>query len=155
MTVSFVCRTESALPPERLFDLARSVDAHVDSQRGAGERAIAGVMSGLIEEGQEVTWRARHFGVPLTMTSRITALEFPASFTDEQVRGPFKFFRHVHEFQATETGSIMTDRVEFKAPFGILGSLAERLILRGYLQRLIAHRGRFLTGLPGDQPPGL
>ncbi|MHA7298264.1 SRPBCC family protein [Pseudarthrobacter sp. MDT3-1] len=146
MTVSFVCRTESALPPERLFDLARSVDAHVDSQRGAGERAIAGVMSGLIDEGQEVTWRARHFGVPLTMTSRITALEFPASFTDDQVRGPFKSFRHVHEFQATETGSIMTDRVEFTAPFGILGRLAERLILRGYLQRLIAHRGRFLAG---------
>ncbi|MGY4543433.1 hypothetical protein ACVWY0_003373 [Arthrobacter sp. UYNi723] len=36
MTVSFVCRTESTLPPERLFDLARSVDAHVESQRGAG-----------------------------------------------------------------------------------------------------------------------
>ncbi|MGY4543434.1 ligand-binding SRPBCC domain-containing protein [Arthrobacter sp. UYNi723] len=103
-------------------------------------------MSGLIDEGQEVTWRARHFGVPLTMTSRITALAFPASFTDEQVRGPFKFFRHVHEFQAAETGSIMTDRVEFAAPLGILGRLAERLVLRRYLQRLIAHRGRFLAG---------
>lgn len=146
MTVSFVCRTESTLPPERLFDLARSVDAHVDSQRGAGERAIAGVMSGLINEGQEVTWRARHFGVPLTMTSRITALEFPTSFTDEQVRGPFTSFRHVHEFRPTQTGSVMTDRVEFTAPFGVLGRLAERLVLRRYLQRLIAHRGRFLAG---------
>lgn len=146
MTVSFVCRTESTLPPERLFDLARSVDAHVDSQRGAGERAIAGVMSGLINEGQEVTWRARHFGVPLTMTSRITALEFPTSFTDEQVRGPFTSFRHVHEFRPTQTGCVMTDRVEFTAPFGVLGRLAERLVLRRYLQRLIAHRGRFLAG---------
>lgn len=146
MTVSFVCRTESTMPPERLFDLARSVDAHVDSQRAAGERAIAGVMSGLINEGQEVTWRARHFGIPLTMTSRITALEFPTGFTDEQVRGPFTSFRHVHEFESTQTGSIMTDRVEFTAPLGFLGRLAERLILRRYLQRLIAHRGRFLAG---------
>ena len=146
MTVSFVCRTESSLPRERLFDLARSIDAHVDSQRTAGERAVGGVVKGLIGEGQEVTWRARHFGIPLTMTSRITALEFPTSFTDEQVRGPFTSFRHVHEFRSTGTGSIMTDRVVFTAPFGFLGRLAERLILRRYLQRLIAHRGRFLAG---------
>ncbi|RAX47193.1 cyclase [Arthrobacter sp. AQ5-06] len=145
MTVSFVSRTESALTPERLFDLARSVDAHVDSQRGAGERAVGGVTSGLIGEGQEVTWQARHFGLPLRMTSRITALEFPDSFTDEQIRGPFKFFRHVHEFQATATGSIMIDRVEFAAPLGILGRVVEDLVLRRYLQRLIAHRARFLA----------
>ncbi|MGN6442013.1 MAG: SRPBCC family protein, partial [Arthrobacter sp.] len=115
MTVSFTCRTESQLPVEQLFDLARSIDLHVDSQRDSGERAVAGVTSGLIGEGQEVTWRAKHFGIPLTMTSRVTHLDFPRSFTDEQVKGPFKAFRHVHEFEPTAAGSIMTDRVEFTA----------------------------------------
>ncbi|UZX04277.1 SRPBCC family protein [Arthrobacter sp. CDRTa11] len=145
MTVSFVCRTESVLPRKQLFDLARSIDAHMDSQKGSGERAVGGVRTGLIGEGQEVTWRARHFGIPLTMTSRVTAVDFPGSFVDEQVRGPFKSFRHVHEFESAGEGSIMTDRVEFAAPFGILGRLAERLFLRRYLQRLIAERGRFLA----------
>lgn len=148
MTVSFVCRTESSLPRERLFDLARSIDAHVDSQRAAGERAVGGVVKGLIGEGGEVTWRARHFGVPWTMTSRVTALEFPTTFTDEQVRGPFKTFRHVHEFEATATGSIMTDRVEFTAPFGLPGRVVAHLLLRPYLRRLIRNRGRFLSGTP-------
>ncbi|ALV42475.1 cyclase [Pseudarthrobacter sulfonivorans] len=147
MTVSFVCRTASALPPERLFDLARSIEAHMDSQKAADERAVGGVTSGLIGEGQYVTWQARHFGVPLKMTSRITALDFPNSSTDEQVRGPFKTFRHVHEFESTATGSIMTDRVEFRAPFGILGRLVEDLVLRRYLQRLIVDRGRFLSSM--------
>ncbi|MFP5368408.1 MAG: SRPBCC family protein, partial [Actinomycetes bacterium] len=96
MTASFVCRTTSSLRPEQLFDLARSVDVHVDSQKGSGERAVAGVTSGLIDEGQEVTWRAWHFGLPLTMTSRITRFDYPRSFVDEQVRGPFKSFRHIH-----------------------------------------------------------
>lgn len=146
MTVSFVCQTETPLPQERLFDLARSVDAHVDSQKGAGERAVGGVTSGLIGEGQEVTWRARHFGLPLTMTSRVTALDYPRSFVDEQVRGPFKAFRHIHEFEAAPGGSIMTDRVEFTAPFGLLGRVAEKLVLGPYLQRLIESRGRFLAG---------
>lgn len=146
MTVSFVCRTESALPRERLFDLARSVDAHTGSQKSAGERAVGGVTEGLIGAGQEVTWVARHFGVPLRMTSRVTALDFPNTFTDQQVKGPFRSFRHVHEFESTPTGSIMTDRVEFTAPFGLLGRLVERLLLRRYLERLIAKRGLFLAG---------
>jgi ligand-binding SRPBCC domain-containing protein len=147
MTASFVCRTQSSLPPERLFDLARSVDVHVESQKGSGERAVAGVTSGLIGEGQEVTWRARHFGLPLTMTSRVTQVDFPRSFTDEQVRGPFRSFRHVHEFEATPGGCIMTDRVEFTAPFGLLGRAAGKLVLQPYLQRLIRDRGRFLAGI--------
>lgn len=52
-----------AAPVERVFDLARSIDMHQDSMKGSGESAIAGVTSGLIGEGEEVTWRARHFGV--------------------------------------------------------------------------------------------
>ncbi len=153
MTVSFVCRTESTLSREHLFDLARSIDAHVDSQKHARERAVGAVTTGLIGEGQEVTWRARHFGIPLSMTSRITELEFPARFVDEQVRGPFKCFRHVHEFEATATGSVMTDRLEFAAPFGPLGRMAERLVLRRYLERLITLRGRFLAGSPLNPGP--
>lgn len=145
MTVSFVCRTASGLPPERLFDLARSIDLHLESQQRSKEKAVAGVTTGLIEEGQDVTWRARHFGIPLTMTSRVTALDFPHSFTDEQVRGPFTAFRHVHEFEATAAGSIMTDRVEFAAPLGILGRALERLVLAPYLKRLIAVRGHYLA----------
>ena len=39
----------------------------------------------------------------------------------------------------------MTDRVEFRAPFGPLGRIVERLVLRRYLERLIAERGRFLA----------
>ncbi len=45
------------------------------------------------------------------------------------------------------TVSIVTDRVEFTAPFGILGRLAEKLVLHRYLERLIVDRGRFLAQL--------
>ncbi|WP_331711964.1 SRPBCC family protein [Arthrobacter sp. B6] len=69
----------------------------------------------------------------------------PVSFTDEQVRGPFKSFRHVHEFQSTAAGSIMTDHVEFTAPFGLVGRVVERFVLRQYLERLIAARGLYLA----------
>jgi hypothetical protein len=54
--------TSIAAPTERVFDLARSIDLHTERTAGTGERAVAGVTSGLIGLGEEVTWRARHFG---------------------------------------------------------------------------------------------
>ncbi|MET1051075.1 MAG: SRPBCC family protein, partial [Mycetocola sp.] len=94
-----------------------------------------------------VTWRAWHFGVPLRMTSRITALNPPHSFTDEQVRGPFRSFRHEHEFRPSGAGTLMVDRVSFAAPFGVLGRVVERLVLASYMKRLIERRNTFLSGV--------
>ncbi len=145
VTVSFECETAAAAPVQRMFDLARSIDAHVDSMSSTGEKAIDGTTTGLIGLGDHVTWSARHFGVRWRLTSRITAMTEPTSFTDEQVRGPFTRFRHVHEFVADGPGTRMIDHVEFEAPFGPLGLLAERLVLRRHLQRLIAHRGAALA----------
>ncbi|QHF24448.1 cyclase [Rathayibacter sp. VKM Ac-2804] len=147
MVVSFEVVTRSSLPVAELFDRARSIDLHTESQAASGERAVGGVVSGTIGLGEEVTWRARHFGVPLRLTSRITAFDAPHSFTDEQTRGPFRSFRHEHRFEADGGGgSVMTDRVSFRAPFGVLGRIAERLVLARYLRRLIEERGAFLAG---------
>lgn len=52
------------MPKAGLFDLARSIDAHTDSMAQSREEAVGGVRSGLISLGEEVTWRAWHFGVP-------------------------------------------------------------------------------------------
>src|SRR5688572_21901947 len=76
-----------AAPAERVFDLSRSIELHTDSTSRTGERAIGGVTAGLIGAGQEVTWRARHFGVWQSLTVRITAFHRPTHFADAMVRG--------------------------------------------------------------------
>lgn len=86
MAVYFECTTRTGTPQSELFDRARSIDAHKDSMAHSREEAVAGVTSGLISLGEEVTWRAWHFGVPLHMTSRITEMESPNYFVDEQVK---------------------------------------------------------------------
>ncbi len=149
MTVFFECITRTSLPRPELFDRARSIDAHKKSMARSREQAVAGVTTGLISLGEDVTWRAWHFGVPLRMTSRITAMEVPGVFVDEQVKGPFRRFRHVHEFAEYTDGTVMIDRIEFEAPFGPLGRLAEKLVLGRYLQNLIESRNRFLIADPG------
>ena len=140
----FECRTEIHALPEVVFDLARDIDAHIRSQANARERAIAGVTTGLIGLGESVTWRATHFGVPFKMTSKITEFDRPRSFVDEQTRGPFKRFRHVHRFEQSTEGTTMIDHVQFDAPLSVLGRLVDRAILRRYMRSLIEERAVLL-----------
>ena len=131
-------------PPELCFDLARDLDLHVRSLAHTNERAVAGRTSGLIELGEEVTWRARHFGVMQHFTSRITAFDRPHHFRDSMLRGAFRSFEHDHEFVASNGGTQMTDTLVFAAPLGILGRIAEMLVLRRYLENLLRNRGEVI-----------
>lgn len=137
-----------AAPPSRCFDLARSVDAHVQSTAATGERAVGGRTSGLMVLGEEVTWEARHLGVCQRLTSMITAYDRPRYFQDRMVRGAFNSFEHDHHFEAAAGGvTTVTDVLRFAAPFGVIGWLAERAVLAGHLRRLLEERGRVLKAL--------
>ena len=130
-------------PVERCFDLARSIDLHIRSATATRESAVAGVTSGLLRLGDRVTWRARHFGLWQQLTSQITAYERPAYFRDSMVRGAFARLDHDHIFlDDGRGGTIMRDRIEYAAPLGPLGRVAELLVLTRYLRRLLDRRNR-------------
>jgi len=129
-------------PNDTVFDLSRSIDLHVRSTAHTGEAAIAGVTSGLIGLGEEVTWRAKHFGVWQYLTSRITAYDRPNHFRDSMIRGAFKRIDHDHFFTATANGTMMRDVFDYEAPLGPLGGIAEALVLDRYLRRLLLVRNR-------------
>jgi ligand-binding SRPBCC domain-containing protein len=139
-----VLRTRVAAPPSRCFDLARDVDLHQRSTGASRERAVAGVMSGLLGPGDEVTWGATHFGVRQRLTSRITDFDPPHRFVDEMVRGAFRRFRHEHQFLAVGGGTEIVDSFDYTSPLGFLGRLADRLFLRRYMTRLLSVRNAYL-----------
>lgn len=143
MVSAFTIVTRTDAPADRLFDLSLNIDAHVASMERSGETAIAGVTGGTIALGETVTWRARHFGVWFTMTSRITSLDRPRRFVDEQVRGPFRSFHHEHTFVQDAGATVMTDTITLASP--VFGRLAERVILVPYLRRLIRERNAHLV----------
>jgi ligand-binding SRPBCC domain-containing protein len=136
--------TEIHAPVERVFDLSRSVDLHMESTAHTGERAVAGVTTGLMALGHEVTWRARHFGIWQYLTSRITAFDRPAHFRDSLVRGIFRRLDHDHFFAATAAGTVMRDVFDFQSPLGILGRIADRFFLVRYMTRLLAIRNALI-----------
>ena len=83
-----------------------------------GESAIGGRTHGLIGPGETVTWRARHLGVTMELTSQITGFDRPHAFVDEQIEGPFAGFRHEHRFASIPGGTRMTDDWRHASPLG-------------------------------------
>lgn len=132
-------------PATRCFDLSLSIDLHIISTSQTGEKAIAGTTTGLIDLGETVTWRARHFGVWQKLTTKITVYERPQFFVDEMLKGAFKRFRHEHYFQENGEGvTTITDVFDYQSPLGILGRLADWLFLKRYMTDLLNERNRII-----------
>jgi ligand-binding SRPBCC domain-containing protein len=136
--------TRIAAPPQRCFDLARDVDLHQQSAAATHERAVAGVTSGKMGLGDTVTWQATHFGLRLRLSSRITEFDPPHRFVDEMTRGPFQRLRHIHEFQPMAAGTLMIDVFDYSSPLGILGRLADAVVVRRYLESFLRQRNAVL-----------
>ena len=130
-------------PIERCFDLSRSVEVHLLSNVHSGEQALSvgGVTSGLVDLSEEVTWRAKHFGIWQNLTSKITAMESPRYFQVTMVRGIFRSMQADHRFESLESGATeMKDVFSIAAPIPSLGPLAEAIFLRRYMLALIRER---------------
>lgn len=133
-----------AAPVQRVFDLSRSINLHTISTSGTREKAIAGTISGLINLNETVTWQARHLFKTRTFTSKITAMNAPADFTDEMLSGDFKSFTHHHHFKAIDNGTIMIDVLFFESPHGIVGRWCNKIFLTKYLERFLIKRNNVI-----------
>ena len=140
-------------PIERVFDLARSIDLHKLSTKRTNEEAIAGKTSGLIELGENVIWRAKHFGIYQNLTVVITEFERPYHFSDQMTKGAFSSMTHKHQFEVIDGNKTkMTDTFSFKAPLGILGRFAENVFLESYMRKFLVEKNKELKKIAeGDR----
>ncbi len=139
--------TKIKAPIEIVFDLSRNIDIHKLSTAKSNETAIDGITSGLINKGETVTWRGKHFGIYLTHKSIISAMEIPSYFVDEMVEGTFKSFKHEHSFVQENGFVMMIDKIDYQTPYGIFGKLFDIIILKKHLTNFISERNRVLKEL--------
>ena len=101
----------------------------------------------VIRKGARIEYEIRWLGIPISWETIITAYQPPDFFADEQARGPYKVWRHLHTFEAVEGGTMITDRVEYALRLGILGKIANSLAVERQLRGIFEYRGKELMRL--------
>ncbi len=129
-----------AAPIERVFDLSRSINLHQISTIETYEKAIHGVLNGIINKNETVTWQAKHLFKTRQFTTKITEMQSPDFFIDVMTRGDFKFFYHEHHFKSVKNGTIMIDVIKFESPYGFIGKIVDNFFLKSYLEKFIIKR---------------
>ena len=132
-----------AAPQERVFDLSRSVALHKSSMKDHDEKIVDGTMSGLMNLNDTVTWTAKHLFKQRRLKIRITKLNRPEYFIDEQEAGDFKLMKHEHYFKPIENGTIMIDQFHFETR-GFMGSLVNKFYLEKYMTQLLKLRNKMI-----------
>jgi len=136
--------TKINAPVEVCFDLSRSINLHLDSMQHTREKAIAGKTSGLLGLNDWVTWEAKHLGLKMHMTIRISEFNSNDYFIDEIVKGPFKLLRHLHQFTKQGDATIMVDEFIFRSPLGYLGKLVDKYFMENYMRKLLLKRNEVI-----------
>jgi ligand-binding SRPBCC domain-containing protein len=130
--------------PEICYKLSLNVDLHKLSASNTGEHIVDGITSGIMKEGDFVTWKAKHFGIWQTLSTRITQEIKYEYFVDEMIAGAFKSMRHEHFFADNLDGTLMKDVFKFESPLGIFGKLFNVAILSNYMREFLIERNRKL-----------
>jgi ligand-binding SRPBCC domain-containing protein len=123
---SFFCEARNLnriTPPELRFKLLGQ--SHLELRAGT-----------LID--YELAWH----GLPMRWRSRIEEWRPPTLFIDVQLKGPYRFWRHTHSFEARERGTLMRDTVEFAVPFGAFGELCVGWLVRRDVDRIFDYRAQ-------------
>ncbi len=94
-----------------------------------------------IHEKMIINYRIKPiFNIPMKWQTIITQVDFKKSFTDFQLKGPYKLWNHYHEFIVNEKGVLMKDTVDYILPFGILGTIAKYLLIGKKLEAIFEYR---------------
>ena len=86
-------------------------------------------------------------GIQMHWKTEITAVNKNESFTDRQLKGPYKVWEHTHYFKKVEGGVLMTDIVNYELPLGIIGKLAHAIIVKKEIENIFSYRKEKLNEL--------
>jgi len=90
------------------------------------------------------------FGIKTTWVTEITHVKENEFFVDEQRVGPYTIWHHQHKIKAIEGGTLMSDIVSYKPPFGFLGNIANSLIIAKKIEEIFEYRQKALIELYGE-----
>jgi ligand-binding SRPBCC domain-containing protein len=105
----------------------------------------------LMKKGTVIDYSIRVMGVRVRWQSLISAYDPFRGFTDEQLKGPYSFWHHTHDFAETDWGTLITDEIQYAMPLGPIGQIGQKLIVQRQLEEIFHHRSRVIERIFGPQ----
>lgn len=90
--------------------------------------------------GARMEFRVQAYGVVRSSVHDVTVWEQPRKFIERQIEGPMGAWEHEHHFEETPSGVLVTDRIHFIPPGGMLGLLINERKIREALEEGFGHR---------------
>ncbi len=79
-------------------------------------------------------------GIKMTWVTEITQVREKEFFIDEQRMGPYSMWHHEHHIAPIEGGVCMKDIISYIPPLGVLGAMANSLIIQKQLREIFDFR---------------
>ncbi len=102
-----------------------------------------------MKPGAIIDYRLRLYGVPVAWRTRIEAFEPESSFTDIQLVGPYRRWRHRHDFLEVPGGTEVRDVVEYEMPLGPIGVWVQGVFVARSLDRIFDARRQAVAEILG------
>jgi len=97
-----------------------------------------------LERGSLLRYRLRLYGVPVRWLTEIESWRPPRSFSDRQLRGPYRLWIHTHRFAPVAAGTEIYDNVRYLVPGG---PLAPTRLVRRLVDEIFDYRADRLRDL--------
>ena len=88
-------------------------------------------------------------GIPTKWVTEITHVDDGNYFVDEQRFGPYSLWHHKHFIKAIKNGVEMKDIIDYKIPLGIIGRIAQPILVAPKLKEIFEYRKNALIELFG------
>ena len=99
----------------------------------------------IIQAGARIDYKIGLYGIPMKWKTLLEEFVQDSYFIDTQLSGPYKLWRHRHDFRSVEGGTEMRDTVDYTLPIGPLGRLVRVLFVRAQLVAIFKHRTKIIA----------
>jgi ligand-binding SRPBCC domain-containing protein len=108
-------------------------------------KILTDLHDGEIFEGMKIDYIDKPLlNIPVHWQTEIIKVDRGISFTDTQLKGPYKVWEHTHNFKAVKDGVVMNDVINYQLPFGLIGNIAHALFVRKKIENIFTYRKKIL-----------
>ncbi|MCB9026527.1 MAG: TIGR01777 family protein [Bdellovibrionaceae bacterium] len=97
-----------------------------------------------IQSGTLIDYKISLKGIPMKWRTAIRNWNPPYFFSDDQIRGPYKKWFHIHSFYQFPKGTLMKDQVIYELPLGRLGQFIAGKYIKNDISRIFSYRKQMI-----------